>query len=564
MIRLLSLILIASAAMPATSTDDTMFKVMSDEMHRSISRLELPGHPKPYFVSYSIRDHDTRSVSASFGAITEQAQTHNRTLGCDVRIGTYKQDSSTAMGGQMSLLSSLFGDTSSITVDDNYNALRRELWLQTDAAYKSAIERLKATETYLKQNTVEDMPDSLSIEKPVVHLEPTLPFAPDTQKWAQVLRKVSGVFKEFPNIQNSRADLVSVGENRWYLNNEGFKYHTSETGYLTYLSAQTQAADGMRLIDEDIAPAWKESELPSQAELEKAARELCQRLDKIAAAPLVSNYRGPVLFEAQAGAEFFHQLLDTKLSVSGSSRSLFRAASSMQEKLGQRFLPKFISVIDDPAAKEFKGKTLFGNYEVDDDGVAGQKLTLIDKGILKTLCIGRAPTREIKQSNGHFRNGSAITSNVFIESENKLNSAALKARLIELGKEDGLEEVYIVRKILSRPVDLGSSTLQSLMKSFTSGGAETALFPPVLLYKVSTADGKEELCRGGSFANLSMRVLRDIDATGDDAEAYPTIGSSNEVCSIVAPSVLVKEIEIQRPERTNSKGPVLKNPYFDK
>ena len=564
MIDLLTAVLIAAATPATQGQSDVIFKAMSDELQRSMTKLQLPGHPKPYYVSYMVKDHDARTVSASFGALTDRSKSHTRTLACDVRIGDYKQDSSSSMGGRLNLFAGLFDESTSLTVDDNYNALRRELWLQTDSAYKSAIERLKATETYLKQNTVEDLPDSFSVEKPAVHSEPSTQLTIDLDKWAEELRKVSAIFKEYSHISNSRADMIAVSENRWYLNNEGFKYNTGETGYLTYMSAQMQAPDGMRLTDEEMDPAWQEGDLPTQAKLESTARSLSERLARVAAAPLVSNYRGPVLFEGQAGAEFFHQLLDSKLVVSGSSKSLFRSSSGMQEKLGQRLLPKFISVVDDPQAKEWKGIKLFGNYSVDDNGIEGQKLTLIEKGILKTLCNGRTPTREIKQSNGHFRNGSAITSNVFIQSENKLSQAALKEKLIELGKEDGLDEVYIVRKILSRPIDLGGSTLQSLMSSISSGGAETALYPPVLLYKVSTKDGHEELCRGGSFANLTMRVLRDIEATGDDETAYATIGASNDIASIIAPSVLVKEIEIQRPDRTNSKGPVLKNPFFDK
>jgi flagellar basal body rod protein FlgG len=61
------------------------------------------------------------------------------------------------------------------------------------------------------------------------------------------------------------------------------------------------------------------------------------------------------------------------------------------------------------------------------------------------------------------------------------------------------------------------------------------LFPPVLLYKVSTEDGHEELTRGGSFSNVSTRVLREIDSTADDAKAYPTT-SGQQINSIIAPS----------------------------
>jgi hypothetical protein len=43
----------------------------------------------------------------------------------------------------------------------------------------------------------------------------------------------------------------------------------------------------------------------------------------------------------------------------------------------------------------------------------------------------------------------------------------------------------------------------------------------VLLYRVSVADGKEELVRGATFGKMTLRALRDIDCMGDDAKAYP-------------------------------------------
>lgn len=559
---LLLSIYLGTTACQAAGDNDFIFRAMSDELERSMSRLTLKDHPKPYFVSYNVREFKADALSASFGAITLQTQSHSRTLDCDVRIGDYKLDSSSGLG-HFSLSGLGLTGEGTLPIDDSYDALRRELWLKTDSAYKSAVERLKYNENYLKQHNVEDKPDSLSKEKPVVHIESLPQYTFDTKRWTDSVRQLSAVFKDYPNIRDSKADVVAAAENRWLMNNEGFKYRCGDTGYMVNISAQTTASDGMRIADDDMFLAWTEKELPDQIQLEKAARQLADRLAQLAAAPVAANYRGPVLFEGQAGAEFFYQLLSPKVVSSSSSLVRLGGSGGMAEKLGERILPKFITVVDDPKAKEWNGQRLFGTYDVDDDGVEGQKITLIENGILKTLCMSRVPNRAIKQSNGHSKNGTAVTSNVFIQSENKLSADALKARLIELGKEDGLKEVYIVRKLQESPVELGA-VVQTLMRAIAGGGGSSSLYPPVLLYKVSTEDGKEDLCRGGTFTNVSMRVLRDVDATGDDVKAYPVIWHGTGVTSVVAPSVVVKEIEIQRPERTNTKGPVLKNPYFDK
>ncbi len=556
--KLIAVAFTMSAAISAAPAgEDFIFKAMSDELSRSMTKLQLSGHPKPYYVSYNVNETDSRSISGSFGAVSSEDQSHSRMLSTDVRIGDYKQDSSG--GSRVMDFSRMFsgGGGNSLSVDDNYDSLRRELWLQSDNGYKRAVENLKANETYLKQNTVEDKPDSMSREKPVVHIENTKHLDFDMSKWSAEIRKLSGIFKEFPNVRNSKAQVSATCANSWYLNNEGFKYRTGELGYTVYLSAQTQSPDGMRNSDDLIYPAWTEAELPSQDQLEHDARALAEQLDKIANAQLQQNYRGPVLLEGQASAEFFHQMLEPKLGPTRSPMSQLMGEGDIDEKLGERILPKFITVVDDPHAKEYKGQTLYGTYEVDDDGIEGQKITLIDKGILKTLCMGRVPTRAIKQSNGHDKDGSPSTSNLFVTSDNKLGHDALKARLIELGKEDGLKDVYIVRKIMTAPLDFNVGIFQTIMRSMSSGGGGALLLPPILVYKVSTEDGHEELCRGASFTNVSNRILRDIDVTGDDYKAYPAL-VTKRIGSIIAPSVIIKEIEIQKPDRTTSKGPVLK------
>jgi TldD protein len=409
---------------------------------------------------------------------------------------------------------------------------------------------------------VEDRPDSFSKETPVSVIEPLETLEIDTDKWASNLRELTAIFKGHPLIRSSQASLGAIVDNHWFLNSEGFRNRIGEKSYALSINAQAQAEDGMHFSDQELIPAYTEKELPKLEELKKRATELANRLEQLAAAPKVEDYRGPVLFEGQAGAQLFHQVLEPKLARSASDMRRMMS-TDMSEKLGQRILPKFIDVVDDPNVKTFDGKPLFGCYDVDDDGLKGQKVTLVEKGILKTLCMSRVPTRTISHSNGHAKQGGSATSNLFINSDHKLSADALKARLLELGKEEGLKEVYIARRLTGNPSDLDMSNLQSFFKAFMSGSGGTSLFPPVLLYKVSIADGHEELTRGGNFANISMRLLRDIDSTGNDVKPY-AVQNSREITSIVSPSVLVTEVEIQKPDKTNTKKPILKNPNFDK
>jgi len=170
-------------------------------------------------------------------------------------------------------------------------------------------------------------------------------------------------------------------------------------------------------------------------------------------------------------------------------------------------------------------------------------------------------------------NGSGAAQNLYIKSDVKLTAAQLKERLIVLGKEEGLKEVLIVRRLAnSISGALSPQSLLSSMLGLFGKSTEVKLSGPVEIVRVSVADGHEELVRGGQFANLNMRVLRDIEATADDAQAYAAstaasgaMGSlsGGSSCTIVTPSILVKEVELQKPSKQTDLLPILKNPYFE-
>jgi TldD protein len=88
---------------------------------------------------------------------------------------------------------------------------------------------------------------------------------------------------------------------------------------------------------------------------------------------------------------------------------------------------------------------------------------------------------------------------------------------------------------------------------------------PVLTYKVYVADGREELVRGANLDGISVRSLREIEAAGNDMAVSNKLsgnpGAPTPV-SIIAPSVLLQEMELKRPTGTQQKPAGLTHPYF--
>jgi predicted Zn-dependent protease len=539
--------------------DDTISKAMEDELLRSVTDLRLSGQQSPYFVSYLITDSQGFSVYASFGALDQVNNSHYRTSEADVRVGDYKLDSS---GRRFFGFGGLAGRRGGLSLDDNYDAIRHQLWLGTDYGYKRAIESLENKKAVLQQKKVEDLPDSMSRSGPVVSMKPAVDLAIDREAWKRRVRDISSVFRQYPAVIDSTVAMIATARTRWFANSEGSINREGRTGAMFGISANGQAKDGMRVADFEVFSGRGVDGLPAAIDLEAGARRLAERIKALSEAKPIDDYRGPILFEKQAAAELFAQALAPRLTNKADSiASISSRYEASNDKIGRRILPKFISVIDDPLSTEFKGKQLKGGYEVDDEGVKAQKVTLVENGYLKTFCSGRTPSRDVKESNGHWMSGSAATSQLFIVPDKTEPFDKLKEKLIELGREEGLDYVLIVKHISTGI--LGSITPGR--SGYYFGGRDIQISPPTLLYKVYVKDGREELVRGATFTRLTHRLFRDICAAGDDSDVYP-VRFANDYSStghsVVTPSVLVSEIDIERESHETDMPMLLKNSYF--
>ena len=84
-------------------------------------------------------------------------------------------------------------------------------------------------------------------------------------------------------------------------------------------------------------------------------------------------------------------------------------------------------------------------------------------------------------------------------------------------------------------------------------------------YKVYVNDGHEELIRGASANSIPVRSLRQIEAVGNDLFVANRLsgGDLPTPTSVVAPSVLLEEVDLKRPAGTQQKPSLLTHPYFN-
>ena len=539
--------------------NDVLFEALSDEMKRSTNKLKLGTHGLPYFVQYKVLETEMLYLSASCGALTSENNTHYRRLYTDIRVGDYDLDSSKDSGSMSSLFGRFSGSGKELPVEDDYAALRHEIWLASDSNYKDAIEGYEEKKARLRAKPEADRLGEMTKETPVVFIKPALKLKVDAEKWKKVTKDLSSIFLKYPEIDNAVVHFSSQVSNAWLVNNEGFKHRDGHIQTLLSVLAKIRSKDGQTYADVEFVAAENPDEMPDYAALEARVDKLVKRLKRTADAPLVTNYTGPMLFEPEASSSLMHSAL-TKLlggahDVNGTS---WGGDHPFKNKLGQRVGTRTITVVDDPYATEFKGKKLFGNYEVDDDGVPAEKLTLIEKGVLKTLCSSRKPTRGVAKSNGHSGDGTGTVSILFVSTEPSMNPKQMKRKLIELGKEQGYDDVYIVRSVARLPtwmLSLGS-TISSIFSSFGGG---LSLYPTEI-YRVSVKNGKEELVRGATVSVQPDDVLRELVAGGSDETASLVAQGPTSATSIVTPSIILRDVDIKEPSKASEKLPVVPSP----
>ena len=220
------------------SSSDPVLRAMLEELERSKAKLKLPDVDAPYYIEYRISDVDEFQMDAVFGALRLQSATRVRLLRVVVRVGSYKQDSYYGMGEGLANIAVL---------DDDIPALRHQLWLNTDRAYKMASEALTQKQAVLKQLNVENPVDDFSKAAPVESVQPLVHIQMDTQSWIETLRAASALYRQDPQLQDFEAALRYSATNRYLVNTEGAIVRDGKALYNIHVGGSTQAADGMHL-----------------------------------------------------------------------------------------------------------------------------------------------------------------------------------------------------------------------------------------------------------------------------------------------------------------------------
>lgn len=556
-------------------TNDALTRAMRDELARSIQQLRLDTLPKPYFIAYRVSESDGQGASGRLGSLVGTNDGRGvRFFQVEMRVGDYAFDNTNYFGA--GFMPSAFVGFGQLPLDDDYQELRRQIWLATDAAYKQALEALSQKRAALESRSRTDSLADFSHE-PVTNTADDVPAAsvPNRQVMETLARDLSATFRTSPEIYNSSVAVSASWSRTIYLNSEGTSYTRARSRASVSAQASTQATDGTNISMSYSTPVNSFAELPSRDSLMSAVRGLAARLTAQRHVPLADTYDGPVLFEGAAAAELFNTIIANKLVATRRpvTSPTFGALAAQggndwEDLIGSLVLPRWMSVVDDPTLKSMDGRPA-DSYRVDEDGVTTHPTTIIDHGFLKALLTARTPVTGVDHSTGNRFGGGARPMHVTVSADSTLTDQEMRSKLFSLAAAQGRQYGVVVRQLAggASAQDDPEAFIAAMMDRQQGGGTQAVR--GMVVVKVY-ADGHEEPMRGADISGVSARTFKEIAAASQTrtvhAVGFVSGGSflggnaGSGTVTYQIPSLLFANLSIRKPRGTTPKLPVVPPP----
>ena len=545
-----------TARLPAQSRvegSNAVLGILQTELTRNIDVLRQQPVPA-YYAAYTMHDSRTTQILASFGAIDRSDENRQRFATVEVRVGDYELDNTHPIRGDARAQSPRLLQVS-LPLSDEEKPIRLALWRATDRSYKQASEALTRVRTNVAAKVQDENPaPDFSREEKQEHTGGPASYSLDTPAWEARLRRLSAVFSEDPEVLRSQVSLMVEADNRYYINSEGSKVATGSLGARIFIQGVTKAADGMELPLYTSYFATSPDGLPDERQLVAEARAMVGLLARLRRAPLVEPFSGPAILSGRAAGVFFHEIFGHR--VEGNRQRNADDGQTFTSRVGQPVLPTFLSVSFDPTVKKAGSVELMGHYLYDDQGVKAQRVTVVDKGVLKTFLLDRAPLKSFPRSNGHGRAEPGFLpvsrqSNLQVESSKSVSREQLMDQLRDEARRQG------------KPFGLLFDNIEGGFTTTGRGSPNAFNVLPNVVYRIYT-DGREpELVRGVDLIGTPLAAFGKIIATDDRIDVFNGVcgaESGGVPVSASSPSLLVSEVEVQKKFQSQETRPILPAP----
>lgn len=558
--QFLIFIALLSAFNAQAQNQDELLQVVEKELNREMQEFSKAQQP-PYYLAYRINDVHSGYMASSFGSLIVSNTNDSRIMVTDIKVGDYMLDNSHPIEDRMDLDMPYGMDRNrpiELPSDNKSEAIQLLMWQQTQTAYREALSMYKAIKNMPKQNDTESVIADFSKEAPTVHVDqPIVGFEKffDAANWSARIKKYTEPFLSVPNMVDAEATLDIGTERKYFISSEGTRIVQNRTYVYVNISASIRAEDG------DILPlhksyfAFTPQELPDEATILKDVSLMIEKLNRLRVAPVAEPYTGPAILHAHAAGVFFHEIFGHRIE--GHRLKNKNDGQTFKGKLKEQVLPKTMSVVFDPTLTSFNGQALNGHYQFDDEGIKGQKVKVVENGILKSFLMSRSPLENFPNSNGHGRAQAGTEpvsrqSNLIIENEKVVPMQELRKRLISECQKQKKPYGYLFMDVVG-----GFTTTERYMPNAFN------IFPTEV-YRIYVDGRPDELVRGVDLIGTPLAMFAEIQAADDKREVFTGFcgaESGSVPVTAISPSLFVKRIETQKKPAAQVEQPLLEKPY---
>ena len=537
----------------AFQQEDELLKILKGELKRQYEVYSEREDPA-YYMAFNVSDNYTISITSNFGSLEGTEISRIRALNASVRVGDYHFDNTHSE--ETDDFNSYSGAYNQLLPVDNVPlAIRQQIWLVTDKAYKDA-----STDYVLKSNRKKKLPEGL----PDFTREESCHYydAPqwdqakniDIQHWESLLKRLSEKFGGYEPFILGGVNFSFDLNRKYFVSSEGTTIVQNQVHTQMHILGTVKTKEGYNQpYYKSFFSEWP-SGLPDEEVLESAVCEVVSSMELLANAPAASPYSGPAIFSANAAGVFFHEIFGHRIE--GHRLAQHSDAQTFMSKMDAPILPDYFTIISDPLKEEFAGKRLSGYFKFDDEGVKASTVKIVENGILKNFLMSRKPIEGFPRSNGHGRAQTGMVpvsrqSNLLVSTTKPMEVDKLRKKLISLCKKQKKDYGFFIDKVV------GGYTLTNRYQPNVFNVI------PFEVYKIFTDGRPDELVTGVTFIGTPLTVFSEIVGTGDDYEVFNGVcgaESGGVYVSAVAPTLLVNKIETQLMPSTELTFPTLKDP----
>ena len=544
----------AQAQQPCDTKQQKPIELLSAQLKRSMKTLQKQ-NPPIYYLSYSYNEEDSAILNVRNGAVAREQISHNFSLQVFPRAGSPRMDNTRTLKKDRTFYT--LADIDVPRWQEDPYAFTTAVWRVTQQAVEDVQQDFNRVKADAQNASVraDNSPDFVFPPKETFCLEDK-PLEFDLQYIKELLLKASRLTTDKPFILDSEFVFSMRNTQRYFVDSVGtqLKFPVRLARLRYNISGQT--ADGAEFSRSGFYDVLNADELPSEEKLLADVTQSINELKALSIAPEAQPITVPAILKNRAMAVFVHEVLGHR--VEGHRQKEDSFGKTFTDKLGQQVVSPLLTIVDDATLVSFNNIPLRGFYYYDDEGVKARPVVLVENGILKNFLMNSSPIKGVSTSNGHGRaemgkRPVARMGNTRVIAGETIPYEQLEQQLLEEIRRQKVPYGVIIED-LSGGLTFTATNLPQTFK-----------LTPTLMYRIYP-DGRKELVRGVDMVGTPLASFKEVVAAADDYDVFNgTCGAESGWVPVsgIAPSVLLRRLELEKTGKADTKPPLLPPPFAE-